>query len=165
MTAYDVRNEVIIQAPTEQVWKALIEEFSGAAAWWVPYNTFESGDTPPDRLGGVTHVTVHTRGVDRRGLKLRFTARTSAVDPARRLVTDYVAGVFRGTATYALIPLNGNTATKLWMHFAAEPTGILNVLSRLKDIGEQHSEATDAAFANLAATLDGRQATKAAVRR
>jgi uncharacterized protein YndB with AHSA1/START domain len=163
MSTYDVRNEVIIDVPPAQVWKALIDEFSGAVGWWRPHNTFvpRSG-IRADQAGAVIDVTVHASGADKQGLKLRFAARTSAVDPGKRLVTDYVSGVFRGQATYGLVPLDGGAATKLWMHFAASPAGFLKVLAKVKDIGEQHGKATDEAFAHLAERFERRPAVSAA---
>jgi uncharacterized protein YndB with AHSA1/START domain len=149
MPAYDVINEAIIDAEPERVWSALIAEFDGAAAWWVPANTFAPGAGGAGYVGGETHVTVHTKGVGNGGPKLKFTARTTAIDPCSRMLTTYVDGAFRGTALYCLIPVDGGSRTKLWMRFQARPMGILKVLSKVVDVGAAHSTATAAAFASL----------------
>jgi uncharacterized protein YndB with AHSA1/START domain len=153
MNSYDLIDEAVIGASPDLVWEALVAELRGAARWWVPYNTFEPGTVPPDQVGGEVQVTVHTRGVDRRGLKLRFTARTRSVHPGRQLVADYVAGVFRGSCEYALDPLDGGQCTRLSMHFRARPHGWLRHLARVADISREHSKATQSAFAHLDALL------------
>lgn len=153
MYGYDLIDETVIDASPDLVWEALVAELRGAARWWVPYNTFEPGTVPPDQVGGEVEVTVHTRGVDRRGLKLRFTARTRSVDLGRRLAADYVVGVFRGSCEYVLDPVGGGRRTRLSMHFRGRPHGWLRHLARLADIGMEHSKATQSAFANLDAFL------------
>jgi len=149
MPAYDVINEALIDASPERVWTALIAELDGARAWWVPANTFAPTTTSAGSVGGETEVTVHTKGVDKGGPKLKFTARTTAIEPASRLLTTYVAGAFRGTALYRLIPVDGGTRTKLWMRFQARPMGILKVLSKVVKVDKEHSKATEAAFRSL----------------
>lgn len=149
MPAYDVINEALIDASPERVWTALIAEFDGARAWWVPANTFAPTDAGAGQVGGETEVTVHTKGVDKGGPKLKFTARTTAIEPASRLLTTYVAGAFRGTALYRLIPVDGGMRTKLWMRFQARPMGILKVLSKVVKVDQEHSKATEAAFRSL----------------
>ncbi len=144
-------DEKIINASPQHVWDALMAEFKGARNFWVPENTFVSGRLPPDTLGGTTEVTVHTRGVDRRGLKIRFTAKTVEIEPCRRLVTKYVAGALRGSATYRLVPLEAGLRTKLSIQFEPEPNGFAKVLS--KPIKAEHSKAADAAFRRLSALL------------
>jgi uncharacterized protein YndB with AHSA1/START domain len=153
MKTYDLIDEAVIDATPDAVWAALVAELGGAARWWVPFNTFEPGALPPDQVGGKVKVTVHVKGVDNGGPKLRFTARTRGVEPGRRLTSDYVAGVFRGRSDFLLEPLDGGRRTRLSMHFVGQPSGWLRHLAKVKDLGVQHSQATQAAFANLAALL------------
>jgi uncharacterized protein YndB with AHSA1/START domain len=153
MKTYDLIDEAVIDSTPDAVWDALVSELRGAARWWVPYNTFEPGPLPPDQVGGKVKVTVHVKGVDKGGPKLRFTARTRGVEPGRRLTSEYVAGVFRGRSDFVLTPVDGGRRTRLSMHFEGRPHGWLRHLARVKDIGLQHSQATQAAFANLATAL------------
>ncbi|MFJ3927843.1 SRPBCC family protein [Streptomyces sp. NPDC090022] len=152
MTTYDLIDEAVIDAPAAAVWDALIAEFRGAEQWWVPYNTFTTVSGSPDEVGGEVGVTVHTKGVDNGGLKLRFTARTTAVEPGRRLDIEYVDGVFRGPSTFLLEPL-GDGRTRLSMHFAAGPHGWLKLLSKVADLAAEHSKGTLAAFEALGRQL------------
>jgi uncharacterized protein YndB with AHSA1/START domain len=155
MRGYNVVDDGVIDAPPEVVWDELVAELNGARRFWVPHNTFRPGPVPPEQVGGEVQVVVHTRGADKRGLKLRCTARTRVVEPARRLVADYVDGVFRGMGTFTLEPLDGGRRTRLSMTFQALPHGWLTLLARLVDIGAEHSKATRNAFAALDARLSG----------
>ncbi|NEE26608.1 SRPBCC family protein, partial [Streptomyces sp. SID7982] len=114
----------------------------------VPDNTFEPVDGTPDRVGALTRITVHTKGVDKGGKKLRFTARTTAVQRAERLALEYVEGAFRGTAEFTLTRLEDG-GTRLVMFFRASPQGQLAFLARLVDVGAMHTRATRAAFGRL----------------
>ncbi len=105
-------------------------------------------DGAPDRVGALTRITVHTKGVDKGGKKLRFTARTTAVQRAERLALEYVEGAFRGTAEFALTRLEDG-GTRLVMFFRASPQGQLALLARLVDVGAMHTRATRAAFGRL----------------
>ncbi len=148
MHGYDIIDEVVVDASPDRVWAALIAELKGARAFWVPANTFEAGATPPETVGGETLVTVHVKGVDKGGPKLRFTSRTTAVVEKQRLTGEYVDGAFRGVNEYLLEALPGGS-TLLSMRFTARPHGWVRHLARVADIGAEHSAATRAAFTRL----------------
>ena len=152
MNGYDIIDEAVIDAPPDQVWAALIAELNGARAFWVPANTFQPGRAAPDTVGGETLVTVHTKGVDKGGPKLRFTSRTTAVTEGQRLTGEYVDGAFRGVNEYLLEALPGG-GTLLSMRFTARQYGWVRHLARVADIGAEHSADTQAAFARLAALV------------
>ncbi|PRH79449.1 hypothetical protein C6N75_09475 [Streptomyces solincola] len=155
---YDLIDEAVVDAPPAEVWDALLAEFRGGARWWVPANTFATTSGAPDQVGGRVAVTVHTKGADKGGLKLRFTARTTAVDPGRRLDIEYVDGVFRGPSSFVLDPVDGGRRTRIGMHFQGRPHGWLKVLAKVADIGGEHSRATSAAFTALGGVLAGERA-------
>lgn len=148
MNSYDIIDEVVIDASPDRVWAALVAELNGARRFWVPANTFEAGRTPPQQVGGETHVTVHTKGVGNGGPKLRFRSRTTAVEPQRRLTGEYVDGGFRGVNEFLLEPL-ADGSTLLSMRFTAVPHGVVKLMARVADIGAEHSAATRAAFVKL----------------
>ncbi|WP_130797523.1 SRPBCC family protein [Streptomyces otsuchiensis] len=153
MNRYDLIDEVVIGAPADTVWDALIAELSGGARWWVPHNTFAVTRATPDVVGGEVAITVHTKGVDNGGPKLRFTARTTAVEPGRRLDVEYVRGAFSGPTSFVLTPVDDGRATRLSMHFQGRPQGVLRLLARVVDVGAQHSAGTLAAFRALDALI------------
>ncbi|GHJ29931.1 MULTISPECIES: SRPBCC family protein [Streptomyces] len=152
MKKYDLVDEALLAAGPDAVWEALTGELAGGARWWVPDNTFEPVNGAPDQVGALTRVTVHTKGVDKGGKKIRFTARTAAVEPGRRLALAYVEGAFRGTAEFTLAPLDDG-GTRLAMRFRAQPHGALAVLANLVDMDANHTRATRAAFARLGRLL------------
>jgi pimeloyl-ACP methyl ester carboxylesterase len=147
--SFDIVDTAFIDTSPDVVWKELVAELNGGAGWWVPKNTFAPGAVSPEEPGGETEVTVHTKSVDKGGPKLRFVARTTEVEPGRRLAADYVSGAFIGTCEFLLEPASGGRRTRLSMHFKAEPKGLAKVLGKLADIGLQHSQATQAAFGRL----------------
>lgn len=149
MSGFDIIDTAFVDTSPDVVWKELVAELSGGAGWWVPKNTFEPGPVSPDEVGGETLVTVHPRGVGTGGPKLRFLARTTEVEPGRRLKADYVSGAFLGTCEFLLEPAAGGRRTRLSMHFKAEPKGIAKVLGKVADVGLEHSQATRAAFIRL----------------
>ncbi|MFE2288785.1 SRPBCC family protein [Streptomyces sp. NPDC059443] len=148
MTTYDLIDEAVIDAPADAVWDALVAEFRGGEKWWVPSNTFTTVSGAPDAVGGKVGVTVHTKGAGNGGLKLRFTSRTVAVEPGRRLDIEYVDGVFRGPSTFLLEPLPDGR-TRISMHFVGRPHGWLKLLAKVADLGAEHSKGTLAAFESL----------------
>lgn len=149
MSGYNTVDEAVIEASPEVLWEALVAEFRGARRWYVPYVTFRPGATPLDRIGGETHVTVHTRGLDRPGLRLRYTSRSRVVEPDRHLAVEYVSGAFRGEEEFVLQPLEGG-GTRLAIHWRARPHGWVRFLARLVHLDEEHSRVTREALANLA---------------
>jgi hypothetical protein len=155
VSGYDIIDEAYIDSSPDLVWNALIAELGGAASFWLPFNSFSSSG-PAEELGTKVSWTVHPKGRDKGGPKLRFTSRTVAVDPGRRLTAEYVEGVFRGTADFRVEPVNGGLATRISLHFTAKPQGLAKVISKVADIGQKHSDATQLAFANLGAVVGGR---------
>ncbi len=149
MSGYDIVDTTFIDTSPDVVWKELVAELSGGASWWVPKNTFKPGPVAPDEPGGETEVTVHPKGVDSGGPKLRFVARTREVEPGKRLAADYVSGAFLGTCEFVLEPAAGGRRTRLSMHFQAEAQGIARVLGKVADLGLEHSQGAQAAFARL----------------
>jgi uncharacterized protein YndB with AHSA1/START domain len=153
MSGYDIVEEKVIDASPDFVWEQLMSELRGARRWWVPHVTFEPGAVPADRVGGEAHGTIHARGVDsRRGPRLRFTARTIAVEAPRRLVGQYVDGAFRGTIEFTLAPVDGDR-TRFTIHWLARPAGRVRLMAKLVNIGKEHSRTTRDALDNLAAAV------------
>lgn len=148
MSGFDIIDTTFVSTSPDVVWKELVAELNGGASWWVPKNTFVPGPVPPEEVGGTVEVTVHPKGVDKGGPKLRFVARTTAVEPGRRLTADYVSGAFLGTCEFLLEPVEGGR-TRLSMHFKAEPKGLAKVLGKVADVGLEHTRETRAAFARL----------------
>ncbi|WP_308220223.1 alpha/beta fold hydrolase [Kineococcus sp. TRM81007] len=160
MNAVVVVDEVDLPAGPEQVWGELVAELGGAGRWWVEKNTFQGDGRGADRVGSVTEMAVHPRGVGRPGPRLAFTGRTREAVPGRRLTIDYVGGCFAGAATFGLTPVAGPADgpwTRLSMEFRAEPRGWVRALGAVADIGEQHSAGTRHAFERLRGRLEAQR--------
>lgn len=155
MSGLDIIDEAYVDTTPDLVWQAIIAELGGAATFWSSHNTFSS-TRPADEVGAEVTWTVHPKGVGKAGPKLRFTSRTVAVDPGRRLETDLFGGVFRGSATFTVEPVCGGLATLISLHFKTTPHGWVKMLAKVADVGLKHSRATQAAFANLDQLLGGR---------
>lgn len=164
MSSYNIVDEAVLDASPDTVWKAILAEFRGARRWWVPWVTFKPGVAPIDQVGGEVHATIHTRGIEKPGLRLHFTARTRSIDPGRRLVADYVGGAFRGSGDFALVPVDGGDRTRLTMHWRARPHGWVRLLTKVVNVGKEHSRTTQDALTNLASLVKERSRAKQGAR-
>jgi hypothetical protein len=151
----DIIDEAFVDTTPDLVWQAIIAELGGAASFWATNNTFSS-NRPADEIGAEVVWTVHPKGVGKAGPKLRFTSRTVAVQPGRRLDMELFGGVFRGSATFIVEPVNGGLATRISLHFKTTPHGWVKMLAKVANVGLKHSRTTQAAFANLDNLLGGR---------
>lgn len=145
---YNLIDQTVISAPPAQVWDALVAELSGAGRWWSGKNSFAPTHLRPDVDGGLTEMTVRPNGIGKPGPVLRFTAKTTGVVPQEFLRMDYIDGNFSGSGTFRLRAV-GAGHTALSMDFRANPEGWLKLLARVKDVGEEHSLGTLAAFREL----------------
>jgi uncharacterized protein YndB with AHSA1/START domain len=150
MGRYDVVDEIVIAAPAEAVWNALIDEARGDSGWWRPYvELCRGGDASVDQPGAVLDIAVHPDGERRRPIEPRFSSRTVEVEPNRRLRGEYFAGWFRGTSEWVLEPVEEGTLVRF--RWAARTHGILpTLLGLFVDVGERHSEVTRKGLASLA---------------
>jgi uncharacterized protein YndB with AHSA1/START domain len=155
VSGYDIIDAGFIDASPDLVWQALVAELGGAASFWVPFNTF-SASGPPDQVGTEIKWTVYAKGVDKGGPKFRFTSRTTAVEPGRKLTAEYFEGVFRGHVTFVVEPVNDGLGTWVSIHFKAEPRGFVKLLAKIADVSLKHSQAAQRAFSNLNSRLGGR---------
>lgn len=136
----------ILPAPAHVVWQHLFTELNGTSTWWHPHNTFRPGPTPPDHLGGATHITVHTNGVNKPGPKIHFTATTTHITPDTHYAASHT-GHFHGHTTIHLTP-HDSTHTHLAYTFTATPHGWPHLLP-ISKIHANHAAATNTALTNL----------------
>ena len=150
MRRYDVVDEIVITAPADAVWSALLDEVRGDSGWWRPYVELRRrGDAPVDQPGAVIDIAVHPHGERQRPFEPRFSSRTVEVERNRRLCGEYFAGSFRGTSQWLLEPVEGGTLVRF--RWAARTHGVLaTLLALFVDIGERHSEVARKGLAGLA---------------
>jgi hypothetical protein len=150
MGRYDVVDEIVIAAPADVVWNALLDEARGDSGWWRPHVELRRRrDAPVDQPGAVIDIAVHPDGGRQRPIEPRFSSRTVEVERNRRLRGEYFAGWFRGSSEWLLEPVEGGTLVRF--HWAARTHGIVpTLMGRFVDIGERHSEVTRKGLASLA---------------
>ncbi|WP_265445334.1 alpha/beta fold hydrolase [Flexivirga meconopsidis] len=144
---YRVTDAVDLPTDARHTWAQLVQELSGAGAWWNTNNTFESR-RPVGQQGTVSTMTVFPGGVGKPGPRIRFSGRTTKVVPESLLEQRY-SGAFRGVGQFR-IESTGPGRSRLSFTFDVEPRGWVRQLARVKDVGEEHSTATRAAFRRLA---------------
>jgi uncharacterized protein YndB with AHSA1/START domain len=145
---YDVTDEILLAAPPEAVYRAVVDEHDGKTDWWAPHYTMRlrSGDSY-DEVGTLLDNTVRVRG----RFPIRFVTRTVAAEPNRSIRVEYIGGAFRGEALWRFEPEDGTT--RLSLRWRTTPSGALRVLSRVLPVAKSHSETTEIGFENLNAFL------------
>ncbi len=123
MSEIDLIDEAQIEADPATIRAALIDEAMGKTYWWRPHwEARQRGGIPPDQVGGMIDVTVHS------AITVRFTARTAEIAPNLWRV-EYVQGDYRGQGTWNLAPVDGRTRVRFcWQ---VQPTGWLKWLLRI----------------------------------
>jgi uncharacterized protein YndB with AHSA1/START domain len=151
MREVDVLDEALINAPPNAVFRALIDQASGKAPWWLPDLEAEPrGTTQADRVGALTDVTVHRLGTP------HFTARTVEAVPGQILRVQYVEGDIRGEGTWTLEP--AGTQTLLRFRWRVRPhRWMFRLLAPFVDFGRMHSEVMQIGFVRLSQYLGQRQ--------
>ena len=91
MAKYDVTDEAIINASTDVVYNALIDEIDSKTSWWMPHLSSKllEGDSC-GKVGALLEMTVHGK----RPVKL--TAKVVEVKNNEMIRVNYVEGALRG---------------------------------------------------------------------
>jgi hypothetical protein len=96
MPIIDAIDEVIIDSPPMEVYKALLNEISGVTDWWMPYMKFKlRGDTPIDHEGAVYEATISPTS----RMNVKFSAKMTKIVEGK-LIEEAVSGCFIGTASW-----------------------------------------------------------------
>jgi hypothetical protein len=145
MLEIDAEDSALIDADPAAVRRAIVDEAAGRTHWWSPYwEATPRGDIPPDRVGGMYDVVVHS------GVTVRFTARVVEISEAH-LRVEYIGGAYRGTGTWDFEPEHGKT--RLRFRWRVQPKGWLSWLLRLSPSSARearsHHAVMNAGFAGL----------------
>lgn len=142
MPSYDVIDEAIINAPSERVYRALVDEWSGVTHWWSQVEAKPIGDIPFGQVGAVCSSTVRNRGT------ARFKWRLTEVDPGRFMRSEYFEGPLIGYGDVRLEPV-GEDKTRISYHWQVRTRGIGNILGPMLNIKKRHSEVIQNGFRAL----------------
>ena len=99
-------------------------------------------------VGALVDNTVRIRG----RFPIRFTTKTFEVEPNERIQVEYVAGAFRGEATWRFVGVNDRT--ELSQRWRTRPADVLRAVAPLLPVGESHSDTMELGFERLRGYLD-----------
>jgi uncharacterized protein YndB with AHSA1/START domain len=146
----DVIDEALIDAPPDEVFRAIVDLHDGKTDWWSPYHTMElRAGTTFAEVGAVVANTVRVRG----RFPIRFTTRTTEVVENKMIRVDYVGGAFRGKATWTFELVDDMTL--LAQRWCTRPAGMLRVAAPLLPVAKSHPDTMRVGFDRLRAFLAG----------
>jgi hypothetical protein len=150
MTRYDILTETTIAGSRADCYAALVDEAEGRATWWEPYIVERpQGGLPVTTPGAEVVVSASSSGHPERAVSsARWTQRTTYADPNSVLAYEYVDGDFRGNASWTFTDAEPGY-THIAVRFAADPVGMMRVLSYLMPIGHQHERLTELGFESM----------------
>jgi hypothetical protein len=132
----DVIDETVIDSSPMEVYKAILNEFSGVTNWWMPYNGFKSkGDMPVDHEGAVFELIVLPKS---RIASFKVSVKVVKLVEANSIKLDF-SGALVGTEEYTFEPKDEKT--KLQIHLNAKSNKLsLSLVSPLVNLGKKHSD-------------------------
>lgn len=146
MPNIEVTDEAIINSPSSEVFKAILNEAAGKTNWWMPH--WESklrGRIPINEVGAVFEMTVHRTG------KPRLSGKVTEIIQDKFIKTE-LSGDFEGTGEWTFEPLNGKT--RLQYRWDVKPKKpLFRLISPFMDLGKSHSEVMQRGFESLEAFL------------
>lgn len=147
MTRFDVVDEAVIAATPEECWAALNDEYAGRSHWWLPYlRSRPVGDTSGFEAGAEYDITVNNKGrVDRRAGSSSMRYRIVESEPARRSVSEFVGGGFRGRMETTLESIDAEH-TRIRSRWQMDPHGLMRLFARFVDIPSGHSRVMQEGF-------------------
>ena len=158
MTSYDVVDEATIAATPAEIVQALLDEAAGRSHWWQPsLQMRQRGDKPPTEAGAILDFTIKVDApLGQRG-EARLSARVTAFEPERRLALDYFDGDFRGTAEWALHPVD-DTHTHIATRWMTDPHGGMRLWARFVDVPASQSKVMQEGFRAIERFAAGKRA-------
>jgi uncharacterized protein YndB with AHSA1/START domain len=144
---YSAVDEAIITACPRVVFRALIDECSGATSWWAPWVRVTSADGARfDRVGATARSEVHNL------VTARFTWRIAELRENELIAIDYLDGDLVGHGDLTLEPLG--EYTQLRYAWDVRTNGLkANLLGPLLRMDRRHSQVVVAGFEGLNAYL------------
>jgi hypothetical protein len=104
MPKMDVTDEAIIDSSPVEVYKALLNEYSGVTSWWMPFLEFKPrGNKPIDCEGAICDLAAHGSG-----MTAKFSVKVTKLVEAKSIEFDY-SGDFIGIGKWTFEPIDGKT--------------------------------------------------------
>jgi hypothetical protein len=148
MPKIDAIDEVIIDSPSMEVYRTILDEVAGVTHWWMPLMAFKlKGDIPIDHKGAVYEATIYPMS----RLNAKYSAKMTKIVEGK-LIEEEIAGCFVGTASWTFEPIDGKT--KATHRFNARTNGILySLFSPFVNYKKRHSESVQKGFEALKSYL------------
>ena len=104
MVKMNVTDEAIIDGSPLEVYKAIIDEYSGITSWWMPTLEFKPRENKPfDCEDAICDVAAHGAGMTG-----KFSIKLTKLEEAKLIEFDY-SGDFIGTGNWTFEPMDGKT--------------------------------------------------------
>jgi hypothetical protein len=103
MPEVNVTDKGVIDRPSQEVFRAVLNEYAGATHWMPALQSKLRGDIPVDCLGAICDVTARSRG-----MAAHFSLKVTKM-VTNRLIEFELGGDFVGTETWTFEPFDDKT--------------------------------------------------------
>ena len=135
MVKMDVTDEAIIDGSPLEVYKAIIDEYSGITNWWLPTLEFKPRENKPfDCEDAICDMAAHGMG-----MTAKFSVKMTKLEKAKSIEFDY-SGDFIGTGKWTFEPIDGKTKVQYRMNVKTNRL-LLNLVGPLmRNPAKPHSD-------------------------
>ena len=148
MRSFDVTDESILNASPDQVYSALLSEYTGKTRWAAPDVTGKPRAASPEgRVGELVDLHVNRPG------RPKFTARLAELSRPNLLRVEYVEGDFLGEGVWTIERVDAGARACFRWRVRPGPWH-LRMLSNFLDFGKNHSEVMRCLFDRLQRYFD-----------
>ena len=132
MPKFVVVDEAIINAPPMEVYKAIMNEYSGTTHLWLPDLEFKPRDgNPMDRVGAICDTKARSHGMTG-----KFSEKVTAIEPAKSIEFE-ISGDFTGNEKWTFEPVEeGKTRAKVDWKGASNKL-LLSIVSPFVDVEKE----------------------------
>jgi hypothetical protein len=144
MVEMDANDEIVIDSSPMEVYKAILNEYSGVTSWWMPYVEFKPrGNRPFDCEDAVCDMVIHGMG-----MTAKFSVKMTKLVEAKSIEFDY-SGDFVGTGKWTLEPIDGKTEVRYRMSVRTNRLLFSLVAPFMNNPAKPHSDTMQKGFKAL----------------
>jgi hypothetical protein len=144
MVKMDVTDEAMIDSSPMEVYKAIIDEYSGVTNWWMPHLEFKPRENKPfDCESAICDMAVHGMG-----MTAKFSVKMTKLVEAKSIEYDY-SGDFVGTGKWTFEPTDGKTKVQYRMNVRTNRLLFSLVAPFMKNPAKPHSDMMQKGFKAL----------------
>jgi len=144
MPSWNVVDEAIIDADPSEVFKALLDEYTGVSRWWMPFLEIKlRGGEKTLQKGAVFDITVP----DRYRGKTKLVGKITDIIESKLIKYD-LEGDYLGNAEWTLEPLDGKTRLRFRWNTKSNRF-LITLVSPFINIARGHSRVMELGFKGL----------------